>query len=164
MTLPKPFSPPHQPRLHGRWISAAWLIGLIVGALGHQARAESAFRCRDAQGHTSYTQLPCADKPDTVALADHRTPAQQREARQNTERDAKLARQLARERRKAERDAPRETVITRLNPLPQPSAASSAAEAPTKRRRRVLNSPYFTARTPVAAKTPTGVQSGQPAR
>jgi len=147
--------------LHGHLISVTLLLGLLVGTHGGHAHAESAFRCRDAQGQTSYTQLPCADKADTVALADHRTPAQQRQAAQNTDRDAKLARRLARERRKAEREAPREALITRLNPLPQPQAASAPAEVDSSRRRhrRILNSPYFTARTPIAAKTGTGAKA-----
>jgi len=127
--------------LHGHLISVTLLLGLLVGTHGGHAHAESAFRCRDAQGQTSYTQLPCADKADTVALADHRTPA--------------------RERRKAEREAPREALITRLNPLPQPQAASAPAEVDSSRRRhrRILNSPYFTARTPIAAKTGTGAKA-----
>ncbi|MBI5926204.1 MAG: hypothetical protein HY836_11450 [Aquabacterium sp.] len=76
------------------------------------AQTTQTWRCTAPSGQVSYSQQPCAANGDLVTLKDARTRGQQRQATNNTERDAKLARQMQRERRHQERMAGKNRAIS----------------------------------------------------
>lgn len=121
------------------------------------APAGSAYRCADAAGKVSYSQLPCGPSPRTVNVADRRTPAQRNQAEQMRIRESKLARGLRKARLSAAAHAPAPTLLATHKPLPQPDAGKSAAESERlrqKHKKHRASSPYFTARTPIQPKVP----------
>jgi hypothetical protein len=121
------------------------------------APAGSAYRCTDAGGKVSYSQLPCGPDADTLHVADARSPAQRKQAEQMRIRDAKLARSLRKARMSAAAHAPGPTLLATHRPLPQPEASQARSEAGKsghRTRKHRTSSPYFTARTPIQPKVP----------
>jgi len=102
------------------------LCGSLAGPTPAQAQADAnaAYRC----GNGSYSSAPC---PGGVKLdaADPRSAAQQQQAREVAERDAKLARQLADERRARERAAVGQRAIN-VGPAAAAAAPKAAASKP----------------------------------
>ncbi|HEX5356576.1 MAG TPA: hypothetical protein VFW93_10185 [Aquabacterium sp.] len=76
------------------------------------ARPSQSWRCTATSGQISYSQHPCEAGGELVTLKDARTQGQQRQAKDNNERDAKLARRMQRERRHEERMAAKEDAIS----------------------------------------------------
>ncbi len=80
---------------------AALLTALPI-LLGHPAQAEversanrsQTWRCTSSSGQLSYSQQPCAADGELLTLKDARTYGQQRQATENTVRDAKLAKTM----------------------------------------------------------------------
>lgn len=90
-------------------------IGLLlgIGAMVHAqaaqstlpAKANQTWRCTSQAGVVSYSQQPCEGQAELKQMADDRSTSQLRQSRNNNLRDAKLARQMQRERRHEERMA-----------------------------------------------------------
>ena len=76
------------------------------------AKASQTWRCTSTTGQVSYSQQPCTAGGELVTLKDARTHGQQRQAKDNNERDGKLARRMQRERRHEERMAAKEDAIS----------------------------------------------------
>lgn len=88
-------------------------IGLLLGTVcaAAQANAHSpastkqSWRCISPTGTVTYSQQPCEGQAELKQMADDRSSTQLRQSRDNNLRDAKLARQMQRERRHEERMA-----------------------------------------------------------
>lgn len=94
-----------------------------------QGDAATVYRCGN-----SYQAKPCAGGA-AVDAADPRTPEQQQQALQATQRDAKLARQLTAERQAAERQAARLGGAANVGPAAA-RAPAKAASKPAKPQQR----------------------------
>ncbi len=92
---------------------AVVMIGLLLGMSGAAVRANApspastkqSWRCTSQTGTVTYSQQPCEGQAELKQMADDRNTAQLRQSRDNNLRDAKLARQMQRERRHEERMA-----------------------------------------------------------
>lgn len=88
-------------------------IGLLIGIRcdAAQARppspasASQSWRCTGPGGTVTYSQQACEGQGELRQMADERSASQLRQSRDNNLRDAKLARQMQRERRHEERMA-----------------------------------------------------------
>lgn len=76
------------------------------------AKPSQTWRCKSPSGHISYSQQACPEGGELVTLKDARSHGQQKQASDNIERDAKLARRMQRERRHEERMAAKENAIS----------------------------------------------------
>ena len=104
-------------------LAPAALLGALLAAGPALAQDAPVYRCGN-----SYQAKPCAGGAP-VDVADPRSDAQRREAEANRQRDAVLARQLAAERRAAERDAARSGGPANLGPRAAPAPAKPASAA-----------------------------------
>lgn len=96
-------------------LAAAWLPWTPARAATpteHAAKPSQTWRCTSASGQISYSQQACPANGELVTLKDARTHGQQRQAIDNQERDAKLARRMQRERRHEERLAEKERAVS----------------------------------------------------
>lgn len=99
-------------------VATALLLG--IGAMAHAqnthstlpAKANQTWRCTSPAGEVSYSQQPCEGQAELKQMADDRSTSQLRQARNNNLRDAKLARQMQRERRHEERMASLERPVS----------------------------------------------------
>ncbi|MEW6705057.1 MAG: hypothetical protein AB1430_09430 [Pseudomonadota bacterium] len=108
----------------------AWAALALLWAQGAVA-ADTVYRCGPV-GQT-YSAEPCTDgKP--LRVDDGRTAAQQRQARAMARREAALAEQMARDRRKREKAAPKGA--TRIGPAEASASAASAADRAIKQKRK----------------------------
>ena len=83
---------------------------LAQAATGEQAaRPNQTWRCKAPSGLISYSQQACPNDGELVTFKDARTRGQQRQAKDNIERDTKLARRMQHERRHDERAAEKES-------------------------------------------------------
>ncbi len=102
---------------------------LSIWGWGSAAHAGStAHRCTDAQGRTTYSQVPCrGDQAHTELqrIDDVRTAAQQRQATEMAGRDHQLGQRLARDRQQLERQAAH-MQVQRLSPEPAQRTRTSA--------------------------------------
>lgn len=99
----------------GRHMVAIMAMGLLLGIGGTAhaqttqstlpAKANQTWRCTSQTGVITYSQQPCEGQAELKQMADDRSSSQLRQARNNNLRDAKLARQMQRERRHEERKA-----------------------------------------------------------
>ncbi len=88
-------------------------IGLLLGmgcTAAHAsaptpANTKQSWRCISSTGTVTYSQQPCEGQAELKQMADDRSTTQLRQSRDNNLRDAKLARQMQRERRHEERMA-----------------------------------------------------------
>lgn len=97
------------------WLTAAAMvtIGLLLGTGCAAARANAplpastkqSWRCTSQTGTVTYSQQPCEGQAELKQMADDRSTSQLRQSRDNNLRDAKLARQMQRERHHEERMA-----------------------------------------------------------
>lgn len=69
------------------------------------ASTNQSWRCTSPAGAVTYSQQPCDGQAELKQMADDRSTSQLRQSRNNNLRDAKLARQMQRERRHEERMA-----------------------------------------------------------
>ncbi len=96
-------------------LAAAWLPWTPAQAATsneHAAKPSQTWRCSSASGQISYRQQPCTTEGDLLTLKDARTHGQQRQASDNIERDARLARRMQRERRREDRLATKPHAIS----------------------------------------------------
>lgn len=99
-------------------LACALMLLTLWSPMGHASSVEQAakpsqtWRCSSPSGQISYSQQPCEAGGELVTLKDDRTRGQQRQAKDNSERDGKLARQMQRERRHAERLAAKENAVS----------------------------------------------------
>ena len=170
----------HQPCPPGLWPGqarfgrtvhiAATVLALL---LGHPARATAepadrpiqTWRCTSATGHISYSQQPCGPGGEPLTFKDERTHGQRRQAADNHERAAKLARRLQRERHRAERAAARQGPISlsgKGGPHVIPHTANGHAPQPANPLAHParVNSPP---QTPSSASTSTRTRPATPA-
>lgn len=93
--------------------SARLAISLLLGSMGMAVHAHApspantnqSWRCANPTGAVTYSQQPCEGQAELKQMADARSTSQLRQSRDNNLRDAKLARQMQRERRHEERMA-----------------------------------------------------------
>lgn len=96
-----------------RRMSATLAISVLLGincAAAHAnapspANTNQSWRCTSPTGAVTYSQQPCEGQAELKQMADERSTRQLRQSRDNNLRDAKLARQMQRERRHEERMA-----------------------------------------------------------
>ncbi|MGQ0711329.1 MAG: hypothetical protein ACT4NV_16465 [Rhodoferax sp.] len=100
--------------------------------------AENVYRCDG-----TYQQQPCGES-EPLAVRDPRTPEQQQQARQTTQRQAAAARALERERLQAQKAQA---------PHGRKAKAQQKTRTATKKQKAPKEPPYFTAQTPVAPAT-----------
>ena len=112
---------------------------LALAALNPPARAapgsapsSRVFRC-ESNGQITYSQAPCPTG-SAVDVADPRSADERAQAKAVNERERQLARELAAQRRQAERDAARQGPANVGPARPAASAASSASQARKGRR------------------------------
>ncbi len=135
-------------RQAGRLSWAAWLLSMTMVAHAEPVT----YRCSTPGAAVQYQSLPCPNASQLVVeTVDKRTDAQRRDTARATQADAKLGRQMERERRRAER----RTAAANQGPIamdarkPRPvAAAASGTSKPLKRER------HFTVKIP-KAKAPS---------
>lgn len=99
----------HPPFRCQRRRSLALLAALLCGGAAATAHGASSLHggtdsyvCRDAQGHTTYSQWPCGEDARRVRVDDPRTSQQQTLSSQQMRTNARLARQMSRSRERLE--------------------------------------------------------------
>ncbi|TAK96080.1 MAG: hypothetical protein EPO09_06735 [Aquabacterium sp.] len=76
------------------------------------AKPSQTWRCKAPSGQINYSQQACPEGGELLTLKDARSHGQHKQASNNLERDAKLARRMQRERRHEERMAAKENAIS----------------------------------------------------
>jgi hypothetical protein len=140
-------------------VGAALALACSGAALAQPAEPGQAYRCQAPDGRVTYSQQPCGDQVQLHRMDDARTPAQVLDKELMNERDSKLSRQMARQRRHEERAAAQAEAM----PLTRPAkhhgsttdmhAASATASAPSDTTHRLKRTRHFTALVPKAPKS-----------
>jgi hypothetical protein len=149
--------PTRRPRGSTWLILSAWLLsGNLVGAtpLVSEAVPPAGYRCRDANGQTSYSQWPCESPSVALRQADHRTGSQTAQARRNAERDRHLAASMAYARHQSERADfhPRAQPLTvEAHPRHKGTQHTSSDDSNLRRTHRVSSRRDFKAVVPKSA-------------
>ena len=133
-------------------------LSLPLLALAWAALAAGPAWAQDAPVYrcgNSYSAKPCAGAT-RVDAADPRSDAQRREALAAQQADAKLARQMAADRRSAERDAARTGGAANIGPRAAavPAKPASAAARHAKKAKTLKLKPPRAGKRPAAAKPP----------
>lgn len=114
------------------------VLGLFAAAAPQAASAQGAvYRC-GADGR-SYSQQPCADGRTFRVDDDARAPAQRQQAMEAARRDARLADELAHERRQAESVSVRAASLSA--PTQKDAAVHATAGKPNQKKRRHAKRP-----------------------
>lgn len=112
---PTSHSPHWHPLKNQRVIVKAclWVITSVIGHAALAAPASTpasasapnghAYRCKQGNGAFEYSQLPCSPQAELIKASDARTESQLRQSLLNDKEEVKLAAQMTRERRHAER-------------------------------------------------------------
>jgi hypothetical protein len=149
----------HSRARHLGKVGAVLALACSGAAWAQQAEPGQAYRCQTPDGRVTYSQQPCGDQAQLRRMDDARTPAQVLDKNLMNERDSKLGRQMARQRRHEEHAAAPADAM----PLTRPAkhhggttdvkAASTTASAPSDTTHRLKRTRHFTALVPKAPKS-----------
>ena len=126
-------------KTHCQRMTAMATISLLLcmgGTAVHAANAPSpagtnqSWRCTSPAGVVTYSQQPCEGQAELKQMADERSTSQLRQSRDNNLRDAKLARQMQRERRHEERLASLERPVALSSSKPHVIKATANDHRP----------------------------------
>jgi Domain of unknown function (DUF4124) len=163
---------PHRhtgPRKHGQglllWAAAS--LSLYQASWALPAPDGQTYHCVDQQGRATYSQQPCGDQAQLKSVADTRTPGQALDARLMAERENKLGKQLAHQRRHEERAEAQSPAMTLTRPARQHAettyhampANSTWSDTHTERLKRKRHFTALVPKTPKAAKANTTASS-----
>lgn len=98
-----------------------------------------AYRCLDAAGHATYSQLPCAQQAERLRFKDDRTEAQLRQSMEVQQRDTALSRKVTREREHAEKlsaSVPARAIVVAGKPPASPAVTATVKPKKDPHRRK----------------------------